>query len=58
MTDTEIIKNLECCMEGECENCTYQDVTACKEYIFHDCLDLINRQKDEIENLKGMRNNA
>lgn len=55
MTDTEIIENLECCMEGECEKCTYQDVTACKEYIFHDCLDLIARQKAEIERLKKIQ---
>lgn len=57
MTDNEIIENLECCMEGECEKCTYQDVTACKEYIFHDCLDLINRQKAEVEGWKEAFNN-
>lgn len=42
MTDEQIIKNLECCMESECDNCQYQYDTACKEYIFHDCLSLIH----------------
>jgi chaperonin cofactor prefoldin len=47
MTDNEIIKALECCMESECEKCQYQYDTACKEYIFHDCLSLIHRLMDK-----------
>lgn len=47
MTDSDIIKHLEYCMESECEKCRYQYDTACKEYIFHDCLRLIHNLMDK-----------
>lgn len=47
MTDSEIIKHLEYCMESECEKCQYQYDMACKEYIFHDCLRLIHNLMDK-----------
>ena len=47
MTDSEIIKHLEYCIESECEKCQYQYDTACKEYIFHDCLRLIHNLMDK-----------
>ena len=52
MTDNDIIKALECCMESECDKCEYQDNTACKEYIFQDCLKLIKSKMDEVKALK------
>ena len=53
MTDNEIIKVLECCSNAEpCENCPYQkqcDETDLAEI----ALNLINRQKAEIEMLQN-----
>lgn len=58
MTDNEIIKALEC-VSGKvlyCRNCPYSkkfpQPTKCKEACAKDALDLINRQKAEIERLK------
>ena len=64
MTDNEIIKMLECCKQeiddngvicGECKKCpNYEGKTGlCKEDLPTVVLDLINRQKAEIERLKG-----
>ena len=66
MTDNEIIKALYCCSTGEtyadCEKngCPlYLGITMGCKYIdkenqlYSDALDLINRQKAEIEKLKG-----
>ena len=52
MTDTEIIKALECCKDNSfnsfsCEKCSYHG--TCE-----DALALINRQKAEIERLTAM----
>ena len=58
MTDNEIIKALECCAEigeNDCQNCPYfNDVSCrCRNYEnLKDALDLINRQKAEIEEWK------
>lgn len=56
MTDNEIIKALECCKDRDCLNCPM----LAKEFCFGLCgdlvscvLDLINRQKAEIERLKS-----
>lgn len=57
MTDNEIIKALECCStDGRtCEECPYNEQTTdenfCDEKLQADALDLINRQKAEIERL-------
>lgn len=52
MTDSEIIKALECCVESECEGCKYEYDTACKEYILHDCIRLIKQKQDEVRAYK------
>ena len=55
MTDNEIIKALECCngWDGRCLNCPLnREGTNCKEKLNSYALDLINRQKLEIEKLK------
>lgn len=52
MTDIEIIKALECCACSDgCENCPYSKQCDGVEQITN-ALDLINRQKAEIEKLK------
>ena len=53
MTDNEIVKALECCVNGEdCLNCPLQEQFAdCKPMT--GALDLINRQKAEIERLNS-----
>lgn len=65
MTDNEIIKGLECCIKsshfGECfENkCPLVSEKGCmvgKETLYPYALDLINRQKAEIERLEESRN--
>jgi hypothetical protein len=55
MTDEQIIKALECCTsitEIGCELCPYSSTVNCFLRSTQDALDLINRQKAEIENLK------
>lgn len=54
MKDNEIIKALECCgKESDCEKCPYfkNKHHLCGESFNKDVLDLINRQKAEIEAL-------
>ena len=57
MTDAEIIKALEYCInykDGHCENCPYRENEKgiyCVRYLAQNSLDLINRQKAEIERL-------
>ncbi len=60
MTDNEIIKALECCGSngwGEedvrpCDNCPMQECEDCEVELPDYALNLINRQKAEIEKLK------
>ena len=57
MTDNEIIKALECCngWDGRCLNCPLnREGTNCKEKLNSYALDLINRQKEEIKELKDI----
>ena len=58
MEDKNIVKALECCLETSgvncakcpyCENCVTDENTS---LMMADALDLINRQKEEIERLK------
>ena len=49
MTEREIIKALECCKDNNCHECP---IKGCTEDIFVEALDLIDRQKAEIERLK------
>lgn len=58
MTDNEIIKALEClCWRpSKCRECPYSpryEFPLCQRQIAKDSLDLINRQKAEIERLKS-----
>ena len=52
--DNEIIKALECCLAqgitSECERC--RDKIGCRDTLLRDALDLIKRQKAEIERLR------
>lgn len=55
MTDNEIIKALECCCGDDgCFGCPYTENHSCRllRNPIKDALDLINRQKAEIERLK------
>lgn len=56
MTEREIIKGLECCYTGySCKDCPYYCGNEdCPELVIKDALDLINRQKAEIERLEEM----
>ena len=62
MTDEQIVKALECCGKGfgNCEGCPYDEddhncVTMDGEtLVIQAALDLINRQKAEIERLRTM----
>ena len=54
MTDKEIIKALECCSKKECYKCpNYSEGIECGEALLILALDLINRQKAEIEILNN-----
>lgn len=53
LTDEEIVKVLECCAYSDgCERCQYSKQCDGAEHLIN-TLDLINRQKSEIERLKG-----
>ena len=55
--DNEITKILECCSKEDCENCekdwSYVSQWDCMHHIMRLSLDLINRQKEEINALNG-----
>jgi hypothetical protein len=54
MLDNMIIKPLECCGEIDgkyCNTCAYQHENECVISLSRNALDLINRQKAEIESL-------
>lgn len=58
MTDNEIIKALECCSNGnacqeECPLNDLEDLAYCMSTLLQNTLDLINRQKAEIEDLQN-----
>lgn len=62
MTDNDIIKALECCSKSgwlnDCDGCPCYDETEdiqtseCQERLMKNALDLINRQKAEVERLE------
>lgn len=59
MTDEEIIKALECCGKNHitgstdaCEHCFLQNGAMCVTELIYKALDLINRQQEEIKDLK------
>ena len=56
MTDNEIIKSMQCVIgnDANCSECTYEKVLpfpSCRRMCAKNALDLINRQKAEIERL-------
>lgn len=54
MTDNEIIKVLECCIDGLCRECPLSKSELCGDsFVMEDALALINRQKAEIERLEN-----
>ena len=56
MTDEEIIRDYEWCIgctSDRCRECTMDEKGFCEEELQDLVLDLINRQKAEIEKLKG-----
>ena len=59
-TDEEIVKALNCCKTPKCSNCAECPKrhlgTDCLGELICDTLDLINRQKAEIENLTILLN--
>ena len=54
MTDNEIIKGLECCGRESCNGCPYNKNCHQGNPMIGDALDLIKRQQEEIEGLKGI----
>ncbi len=63
MTDSKIIKGLECCASDEacCSECPYSYIgtaSGCYDCIKAEALDLINRQQAEIEDLKKIKENS
>ena len=63
MTDNEIIKALECCRVGkmdDCDNCPMftqpklSSTKLCTEFVMGQALNIINRQKEEIEHTKQL----
>ncbi len=53
MNDNEIVKALECCSEKDCKKCpAFDENIECGENTIKLALDLINRQKTQIEGLQ------
>lgn len=52
MTDNDIIKALEHCFESCNGTCPYYKYKDCRHRLYLNALDLIDRQKAEIEKLK------
>ena len=52
MTDNEIKKALECCIDCDCTDCPCNTIEGCKDIDYEATLDLINRQKAELDDLK------
>ena len=49
MTDKEIIKALECCVDEDCDDCPNRSGLFCVVKIESYALDLINRQQEQLE---------
>ena len=59
LTDSEIVKALECCSTASCisNKCHYEklhDIPTCTTKLTKDALDLINRLQAEIERLEDV----
>ena len=57
MTDNDLIKSLDICQNenSKCSDCSYSnDYTNCNTRIAKEALELINRQKAEIERLRSL----
>ena len=53
LTDAEIEKALECCIGVGCSDCPYHHwFENCRTKRNNDCIDLINRLKEENERLQ------
>lgn len=60
MTDNEIIKAFKCITYGEidkCLRCPYDVYKECETFVYEDALELIKRQRAEIERLKVEKDN-
>lgn len=56
MTDNEIIKALECCDTREwCTHCPLKDNDRCRDVLSAQSVELINRQKAELERLENRK---
>ena len=55
LTDAEVKKALEICIDGYCRGCCYGDTDQrhCRDDLMQEALDLINRYERRIENLKA-----
>ena len=56
MTDEQIIKALKCCNDGACGFCPITD-SDCIQKCRSEAIELINRQKAEVEEIKDERAN-
>lgn len=52
MNDNDIIKALECCINGKCAECPLEKMACSETVAMQYALALINRQKAEIESLQ------
>ena len=56
-SDMKIIKALDCCIIGDCDNCPFYETRELCPNLILFVSDLINRQKAEIEELKSKNSN-
>ena len=53
MNDNEIIKALECCINNKCIECPLNKMACSESVAMQYALDLVNRQKSDIERLRN-----
>lgn len=46
MTREEVIKGLDCCMIGECDECPYRGREMCFRYVEYDALQLLEQDRE------------
>ena len=51
LSDKDIVRDIQSCVEGKCGACSFDEQTACREYLLYGTLDLINRLQADKEAL-------
>lgn len=56
MTENEIIKDLECCSQKKCSNCSRIGIVGCSDILAKDAYQVIKLQKDHLKDVQDTIN--